>query len=313
MEFEVFQALPTKEVARLVREKGPQVVVFPINGTRRWFILEHGEQAAEFSMEAYMQITWNRQITLYKLFFDHGIETLVTPIFGPELLERGAAYAQMVKPGLIWINENEDLLNFYQDYDVRVRVYGDTKRHLTGTPFEDTLVSFDELAARTAENGRFRLFFGVCAHDAAESVAEIGLNFYREHGRLPVKSEIVNAYYGEAVQPVDIFIGFDRPSTFDMPLIATGNEDLYFTISPSPYMDQHSLRSILYDYLFSRHVSEHYEELSADSWQILADFYNKNRHHILGLGKRSKDGSFWYPLPQVHLTNALKDASTNNL
>ncbi|MFZ0549111.1 MAG: hypothetical protein WAM60_26930 [Candidatus Promineifilaceae bacterium] len=306
MDFEAFLALPTEEVAQLVREKGPKVVVFPINGTRRWFMLEHGSQNGSFSMDAYMNITWSRQIALYSLFFDHGIETLLTPIFGPELLARGDAYAQMIKPGLLWLNENDALLDFYQEYNVRVRVYGDTKRYLKNTPYEEALAAFQELADKTADNNRHRLFFGVCAHDAAESVAEIGLGFYQQHGRLPNKEEIVAAYYGEPVAPVDIFIGFDRPATFDMPLIATGKEDLYFTISPSPYLDQQGLRSILYDHLFSRHVSEHYPELSAESWQTLADFYARNRNHVLGLGKRSKDGSFWYPLPQVQLTTALK-------
>jgi hypothetical protein len=306
MNLEAFQALPTSEVAQLIHEKGPKVVVFPINGTRRWFILEHGAQGGGFSMEAYMDTTWDRQIALYKLFFEHGVETLLTPIFGPELLTRGAAYAQMVKPGLLWINENRALLDFYQDYGVRVRVYGDTVRYLTGTAYEDVLTSFDALAAKTAENKAHRLFFGVCAHGAAESVAEIGLRFYQEHGRLPNKEEIVAAYYGEVVPPVDIFIGFDRPSAFDMPLISTGEEDLYFTVSPSPYLDQYLLRSILYDHLFSRPVSEEYSELSAESWHILAAFYAKNRHGVLGLGKKSADGSFWYPLPQVQLTEALK-------
>jgi tuberculosinol/isotuberculosinol synthase len=306
MELEAFLALPTAEVARLVREKGPKVVVFPINGTRRWFILEHGHQAGEFSMDAYMTITWNRQIALYQLFFDHGVETLVTPIFGLELLGRGESYARMIKPGLLWVNENQALLDFYRDYNVRVRVYGDTQRYLTDTPYEDALTSFEELAARTADHHRHRLFFGVCAHDAAESVAEIGLRFHQEHGRLPTKEEIITAYYGETVAPVDVFIGFDRPSAFDMPLIATGSEDLYFTISPSPYLDQCLLRLILHDHLFSRPVSEQYGELSAESWQILAEFYTHNRHNVLGLGKRSKDGSFWYPLPQVQLTDALK-------
>lgn len=305
MEFEAFQALPTCEVARLVHEKGPRVVVFPINGTRRWFMLEHGNQAESFSMEAYMKITWERQIALYKLFFEHGVKTLLTPIFGPELLNRGRDYAQMIKPGLLWINENKELLEFYHDFKVRVRVYGDTVRYLTGTAYEDALISFEALAARTAENTQHRLFFGVCAHDAAETVAEIGLQFHRQYGRLPNKEEIITIYYGELVEPVDIFIGFDRPSAFDMPLLSTGEEDLYFTVSPSPYLDQYLLRSILYDHLYSRPVSEQYSELSAESWQILAQFYTKNRHQVLGVGKKSADGSFWYPLPQVLLTEVL--------
>jgi len=37
-----FLNLPKPEIAKLVRESGNQVCVFPINGTRRWFALEHG-------------------------------------------------------------------------------------------------------------------------------------------------------------------------------------------------------------------------------------------------------------------------------
>jgi tuberculosinol/isotuberculosinol synthase len=244
------------------------------------------------------------------LFFDHGIKTLLTPIFGPELLGRGEAYAQMIKPGLLWVNENRDLLEFYKAYDVRVRIYGDTRRYLTGTAYEDVLDSFEDLAQKTAAHQSHRLFFGVCAHDPAESVAEIGLHFHQEHGRLPDKQEIITAYYGEPVDPVDIFIGFDRPAAFDMPLIATGSEDLYFTISPSPYLTQQTLRAILYDHMYSRHVSESYDKLSAESWKTLAEFYTLNRHHVLGLGKRSADGSFWFPLPQVVLPADLDKEST---
>ena len=310
MDLKTFQTLATADITQIVREKGPKVIVFPINGTRRWFILEHGPQAENNFIDAYMTTTWNRQIELYKLFFEHGVDTLLTPIFGPELLGRGEEYAQMIKPGLLWVNENQALLDFYKAYDVRVRIYGDTRRYLTGSVYEDVLDSFEALAQKTAAHQSHRLFFGVCAHDPAESVAEIGLNFHQEHGRLPDKKEIVTAYYGEPLDPVDIFIGFDRPSAFDMPLIATGSEDLYFTVSPSPYLDQQTLRAILHDHIYSRRVSESYNTLSAESWKILAEFYTLNRHHVLGMGKRSADGSFWYPLPQVFLPAELNQETT---
>ena len=68
-----------------------------------------------------------------------------------------------------------------------------------------------------------------------ETIAEVSLRLHRENGCLPTKQQIVEAYYGEYVEPVDLFIGFaDRPAVFDMPLIATGSEDIYFTVSPSP-------------------------------------------------------------------------------
>jgi len=229
-----FFALDTAGIAALVSEKGPRVCVFPINGTRRWFTLEYPEEARQNIGQSYLEISGERHIELYKMFFDHGIHTLVTPIFGPSLLHRGPEYHKMIVDGLQWFAQNEVFLDFYDAYDVRVTVYGDTKRHLAGTPFAPAMEAYETLAERTADHQRHRLFFGVCAHDPAETVAAFGASFLQSQGQLPTKREIVEFYYGEYVPPVDLFIGFDRPTVFDMPLIATGNEDLYFTVSPSP-------------------------------------------------------------------------------
>lgn len=182
MDLETFQSLPTAEVARLVREVGTKVCVFPINGTRRWFMLEYPEQAVTNFVEAYFQIAGRRHIELYKLFFDHGIDTLLTPIFGPDLLDRGDEYMQLAIQGLLQIAQSPDFLDFYNTYDVRVRVYGDIGRYLHDTPVPDV---YDELTKRTTPHHRYRLFFGVFAHDATETIAEIAVRFYQEHHCLP--------------------------------------------------------------------------------------------------------------------------------
>lgn len=305
MDWPTFCDLPTAQVAQLVRENGRKVCVFPINGTRRWFMIEHPAEAAQDFMSAYFEIAGRRHIDLYKLCFEHGLDTLLTPIFGPELLERGEAYQQMMVLALLWFAQDAQFLKFYDDYDVRVRIYGDTERYLRNTPYEPALAAYDELARRTAHHQTYRLFFGVCAHDAAETVAGLGVRFYRQHGRLPDKREIVEAYYGEWIEPVDLFIGFDRPASFDMPLVATGREDLYFTVSPSPYMDAETLRGILYDHLYMRHVSEQYED--EQSRQQMGNFYALNRHCVLGIGRQMGDGRWWYPLPQVELLPNMSD------
>ncbi len=298
MDWPTFRDLPAAQVADLVRQHGPKVCVFPINGTRRWFMLEHPNPADDW-MAAYFEIAGRRHVELYKLCFDHGLDTLLTPIFGPELLERGPDYQRMMVPALLWFAQNRHFVDFYAAYDVRVRVYGDTERYLKNTPYEPALAAYADMAQQTASHKTFRLFFGVCAHDAAETVAAFGVHFYQQYGRLPNKREIVEAYYGEWVASVDLFIGFDRPAAFDMPLVATGREDLYFTVSPSPYMDEYTLRAILYDHLFARKVSEQYEDAAAR--RAMGEFYALNRHHVLGIGRQAASGSFWYPLPQVHL------------
>jgi hypothetical protein len=110
---------------------------------------------------------------------------------------------------------------------------------------------------------------------------------------------LVEAHYGEYVEPVDFFIGFGPPTVFDMPLIATGNEDLYFSVSPSPYLDTPTLQAILYDLLYARRVDDtDYACLTPAERQAMADFCAPNRRPVLGLGQKHTSGYFWQPVPQ---------------
>jgi tuberculosinol/isotuberculosinol synthase len=305
MNLDTFLTLPTPEVADLVRQEGPRVCGFPINGTRRWFMLEHPHLAASGVGEEYLRIAGRRHIELYKLCFDHGIHTLLTPIIGPDILDRDQRYRDLMRLGLVWFAQNPDFLDFYEEYDVRVSVYGDAEGELAGTPFAGALAAYDRLRKRTAPHSRHRLFFGVCGHDATAKVARIAIQFQKEHGRPPTKREIVVRYYGEYVEPVDLFIGSDRPALYDMPLVTTGTEDLYFTVNPSPYLDTHTLRSILYDHMVARRVSDAgYEDLSAEDWEAMDRLYQSNRHGVLGLGRQHPSGAYWYPVPQVHLPSS---------
>jgi tuberculosinol/isotuberculosinol synthase len=298
MDYEEFQLLSTAEVARLVRQDGNRGCVFPINGTRRWFLLEHMPSPGEDWLPAYMEVARRRHVELYQLLFDHGLDTLLTPIFGPDLLERGGPYAQVFVDGLAQLATHPDLQAFYEAYEVRVRFYGDHHKFFGPTPFAYLSDLFDEATARTAANDRHRLFYGVCAHDAAETLAELSVSYYTRHGRVPDKRTLVELYYGEYVEPVNLFIGFDKFCTFDMPLVATGNQDLYFTVCPSPYLTEKQLRAMLYDHLYSRRGGEpDYETMPAEDWGFMHEFYRINRDRTLGLG--AKRGQIWYPLPAV--------------
>lgn len=301
MRQEEFLALPTAEVARLVREAGPKVCVFPINGTRRWFMLEHppGDQDP---VAPYLEVAWRRHVELYRLLFDHGIDILLTPVFGPDLLDRGEEYMKMAAAGLSGPASHSIFVDFYDSYGVRVRFYGDYRTFFQPTPYRHLCDLFDQITEHTSAHSRFRLLFGVCAHDATETIAELAVRYHAQHGRVPDKRTLIELYYGEYLSPVDLFIGFDQFSVFDMPLLNTGDQDLYFTVSPSPYMNEGQLRTILYDHLYARPGPEpDYLAMQSEEWDLMRDFYRVNRGGTLGVGARQEKGNFWYPLPQVEL------------
>jgi tuberculosinol/isotuberculosinol synthase len=303
-----FQSLSEHEIAQVVRASGSKVCVFPINGTRRWFVLEHSVPEGADWAQVYCDVAAERHIDLYRMLFDHGLDTLLTPIFGPDLIARGDDYATMAIEGLVWLATDPRFLAFYRERDVRVRFYGDHRRFLTARGYGYVSDLFDEAAAQTASHSRHRLFFGVCAHDATETIAQLAVQYHSEHGRIPDKKALIEAYYGELVEPVSLFIGFDKPSVFDMPLVATGSEDLYFTVSPSPYLSRRQLRAILYDHMYNRRGGDvDYASLDAEAWRGMGDFYRMNLDHTLGVGTRV--GGVWYPLPQVVLPAALQAAA----
>ncbi|MEM7333459.1 MAG: hypothetical protein AAF490_15325 [Chloroflexota bacterium] len=297
---DAFLELETEAVALAVKAKKSPVCAFPINGTRRWFKLEHPNRFDNGLANDYLEIMWREHMRAYKLLFDHGIGTILTPMIGPDIFERDENYQKLLVPGMLWLAESLESIQFFEKHQIRVRFYGDLVRCFGQDSYERVTQSFKRLTELTAVHTGPLLLVGLCASDPSESVAQFGIEHFQTHQSPPTKREIVQAYYGEYIESVDFFIGFDRLSSFDMPLIATGHEDLYFMVAPSLYIDQHLIRTILFDHLFSRTVSEQYLPDESPK-NFMEQFYRLNRHSVIGLGRRSQDGSFWYPLPQVQL------------
>ena len=285
--FEHFLQLSVQEVAALVRASGQKVCVFPVNGTRRWFLLEHAEQIKGDFFEAYMNASIQNHVELCAMLFEHGIDIILAPVFGRELMRRGDEYTQRVGiDGLVRTATDPNYRQFFKQYDVRVRFYGDYRDVLTGTPYEYALRSMYEAIEATKDNKSFHLFFGVFADEFTETVSRLSVEHYLAQGSIPDKPTLIRKYYGEELPGVSLFIGFDKFSVFDMPLLSTGEEDLYFSLSPSPYMTQHQLRAILYDHLYVGPTPEpDYTELREEERSWLREYYRKNRDYAFGVGK----------------------------
>ena len=171
---EAFLQLPTDEVAALVKASGEKVCVFPINGTRRWFMLEHADAIQNDFFSAYMDLSIQNHIELCAMLFEHGIETILAPVFGRELLRRGDEYTQRVGiEGLIRTATDKNYRAFFERFNVKIRFYGDYRNVLTDTPHEGALQSMDEVVEATKSNSRFRLYFGVFADESSETVARL--------------------------------------------------------------------------------------------------------------------------------------------
>jgi tuberculosinol/isotuberculosinol synthase len=285
--FERFLQLPASEVAALVKATGQKVVVFPVNGTRRWFMLEHADKVDSDFFKAYMDESIKNHVELCAMLFDHGIHTILAPVFGRELMRRGDDYTKRVgMDGLVRTATDKHYRDFFEKYKVRVRFYGDYRDTLKGTEFESVLSSLYDVMDATKHNTGFNLYFGVFADEVTETISRLSVEHYLAHGAIPDKDSLVRKYYGEDLPPVSMFIGFDKFSVFDMPLLSTGEEDLYFSISPSPYMTERQLRAILYDHIYVRRTPEpDYTKMGKEELGWFREYYRANKDFAFGVGK----------------------------
>jgi tuberculosinol/isotuberculosinol synthase len=279
----------------LVRAAGPLVCVFPINGTRRWFILEH-EESRQNIQQAYSNAAGERHVELCKMCFDHGLDTLVTPVLNSKHAGRSGEYMKKIgAESLTLVANHPAYLSFYEEYQVRVRFYGDFRKHLAGTAYEYVCDEFDNLARLTSSNNRHRLFFGFFADDAAESIANLAIRHFRATGETPTREKLVELYYGEFIEPASLFIGFSKLRVYDYPLLNLGQENLYFMVAPSLYMTEQQLRAILYDHTCLRRIEEeNYADLTEMDFRSMKNFYQSNRETTLGIGE-SLHG-IWTPI-----------------
>jgi len=173
MDRDKFLNLPAKEVAKIVRAGGSKICVFPFNGTRRWFLLEYGRDFDGDAAENYVDLTTQGYINTYKLVFDHGVDTIVAPVFGGEIMDRGEEYMREIGANMTLLATHPTFLEFYETYGIRVHFYGDYRKQLEDTPYAYVCDAFEEVTQKTARNIQHRLFYGVCADDATATIAEL--------------------------------------------------------------------------------------------------------------------------------------------
>lgn len=304
-----FQSLPTADIADIVRTAGQKVCGFPFNGTRRWFMLEH-ENPANDAPEVYVNAITNRLLEIIRLQFEHGIDTILLPLLSPYIFDsRGSEYTNSMVNALSTLTDNPNYKDFYKIYGVKVRFYGDYEKYLANSPNSDLIQKFTDLAEETADHQQHRLFWGVCAHDATETAISLSIQYFQQYGKVPTKQDLIQMYYGEQVPPVNIFISASKLRSFDIPLISSGREDLYFTVAPSPYLTEVQFRNILFDHLYARQKDHaKYDEMESGDWLALREFYQANIGNTLGVGKKLKNWGLWVPTPQVNALEGVENA-----
>ena len=283
-----FLRLPTPEVAEMIRGL---TMGFPVDGTRRWFLLNHPET---WDVEEYKQLTARQYTKVFAMLFDHGVETILVPAFGGELLSRGQDYVREMMDGIARLAQSSIFTDFYHNYDVRVRFYGDWRRQVQGLPGSEALTLALNSCAATRHTGSRRIFYGLWADDMLVTIVD---DLARSRSEVVefTREAIVTRYYGEYVKPTDLYIGFGRPTVFDVPMLVTSQTDLYYTVAPSLDLDVRLFRMIVWDHLVGRWTQQEWDGLTETDLAALKTYYTSQHEAVLGLGEVDAATGIWYP------------------
>lgn len=305
-----FIKLPTEKIREIVHNKGiPKVGVLIPDGTRRWGIINLNLNPDLETFEEELFKVENKQvIEKVKIFFNHGLDTLFMPGVTHGNFKRTGQYVDTVTNiGLKFIFNDQSWFDFYEKYDVKVKIYGDLK-YVKKMGYDQVIKWIKNVEELTKNNSSYKIFHGLACSNSFESIrlVNMAIDFYKKNIRSPSKEELIKLYYGEKVDEVDFFL---RPTVIRdsdiQPLLISGRKtQFYFPISPVLSFTKEMYREILYDMLFSRMITMSRkqwkrENLNRQQIEYLKKYYDLNKSSIIGIGKRI--GNLWVPLPQVKL------------
>ena len=266
---------------------------WPFNGTRRWYLIHRRENP---EAEDYLTTIIRRQAELHRMVFAHGVGVIVAPGFGTELLTRGSAYTHYILGGLLQLADDA----VYQEMfaaGLQIRFYGDYEEVLNTPSLRPLLQACAQLTAATESNEGPLLLIGLFADTPYQTLARLSVEFAKREGYPPNRQQLIEAYYGTAVPDLSLYLGFAQLALFDAPLLATGQEDLYATLAPSPSLTENQLREILYDHLVTRPTAEiSYESLSNEALEALAEYNKRYSGATLGIGRIDPLTGIWNPI-----------------
>ncbi|MBA3389711.1 MAG: hypothetical protein H0U02_10190 [Rubrobacter sp.] len=293
---------PRRWVARWVSaQPQPLVVGWPFNGTRRWYLLQRRSDPA---VGDYVTAVIRRQAEQHRLVFEHGASVILAPCFGYELLSRGEEYTRTVLGGLLKLGDDAVNREMFEN-GVRLRFYGDYEEVLDTPEFRPLLGACEDLTAAPASGDGPLLLIGLFADAPHERLARLSVEFARQWHRPPNRRELIEGYYGVHVPDLSLYLGFSQPALFDVPLITTGAEDLYATLTPSPELTEWQWREILYDHLVLRRAPDaDYEMLPEEALERLARYNETHREATLGVGRIDSLTGMWNPVLPGHLEPA---------
>ena len=291
-----FEKMPTNEVQVFARDKS---AVLALGGTSRWYFLEHADVSDGYDhperFRHYGRLVMRRIAELADMMFADGIST----VFVVGFVGKQGARTEEYNHNMTWAYEmlaDQPSQELYSQYQMGVLFRGGWQGLFEDLGAPDLMEQFRHLEQQTAKQRERWLVWFVRDDLVPSSLMPLVTDCLKETGKLPERSVLSEAYYGRPLDTVDIFISNNKLSIKEMcpPLMTLS--DLYFTVSPTLYMDHRQWRGILYDHLFARrgHYRE-FDKLGYDGIEDMRTFYEANRSVTTGVGTYHALTQTWRP------------------
>ena len=271
-----------------------------LNGTTRWFLLEHPTPQSDDFLKIYTDITSARMAEICDMLFSNGVHSLLIPVLNQTLLKgRSEQYAQMMLEALPNIAGGGFMDDVYAKHEVGVSFYGEYETILNNSGNGRLLDSFQKIEDDTKDNKKHQIFWGVFAKDELSTGIDTAVDYFQKTGEKATPDQLIQHYYGRNIPPVDIYITSGKPRLFDAPFLLNGRMDMYFMASPSLYLTQSMFHNILYDHLHSRKNGRKHTELDERELLEVRDYYRKSKNNVMGIGSVHPEWGIWYPPMQA--------------
>lgn len=286
------------EIAEIIKETGqPKCVAVMLDGTRRVLKLKPGFHDDRWLYhEDHITGLIHKSIEVADTFFDCGLDTVIGPLASLGNLNRKnfmpLGLERLLNPLL-----DEYSLSIYKKHNAAVTFYGDLDgaRNMQGGEIIDKYIeSFKKINPKIPQK-HILIGIGFSTDRETEIIANLAIDYYKETGKNPIRNDLIKKYFGQDVPAIDIFIRTNevKMSGGLTPLLTQHDTQLYFPVAPGIMsLTEPVIKSILYDYLYSRilsHGMHEHSPITEQEAEVVSNFYEIHQNEVLGLGRRVGD------------------------
>ncbi len=289
-------ALSQTEIATWVRTHH-LAVMFSIDGSRRHYLLAQPADKRQISdFAVYVHHNALAYVRVYELLLAHGVETILTPTLYPPNFVRNERYLQQSVAMSQQFLCNSPFLEFYQQWQVRARLYGDHAFAPQAAPVRTALTQLETALESLTPTGERQVLFGYNAGTFMDEIIRHTSTLHAELGRVPTQAEVRVACFPVGPEKINLLIGASwlRVGLILPPVLDGGATDIYNLNHLTLDLQESTLRHILYDHLFQRWAGpEDDAEYTPADLNELETYYASHRECLVGTGQLVGPG-LWY-------------------